>query len=65
MDAVHDIKEAASYHIMSSYATYLSYIIISYSNMSQDKKNYKTTLCRHYVQKGYCSLYNNCHFAHG
>lgn len=38
MDAVHDIKEAASYHIMSSYATYLSYIIISHSKYDSRQK---------------------------
>lgn len=30
-----------------------------------NKQTYKTSLCRHYMNKGVCSLYNNCHFAHG
>jgi len=25
--------------------------------MNTDKKSYKTSICRHFVQKGYCSLY--------
>ena len=33
--------------------------------MNQDKKSYKTSLCRHFANKGYCSLYDKCHFAHG
>ncbi len=33
--------------------------------MNPDTKSYKTSICRHYVQKGYCSLYEKCHFAHG
>lgn len=33
--------------------------------MNTDKKSYKTSICRHFAQKGYCSLYEKCHFAHG
>lgn len=33
--------------------------------MNQSKKSYKTSLCRHFATKGYCSLYDKCHFAHG
>ena len=33
--------------------------------MHQGKNSYKTSLCRHYINKGHCSLYDNCHFAHG
>lgn len=33
--------------------------------MNPDKKSYKTSLCRHFLNKGYCSLYDKCHFAHG
>ena len=32
--------------------------------MNQGKKSYKTSLCRHFITKGYCSLYDKCHFAH-
>lgn len=33
--------------------------------MSRDIKNYKTSLCWHYTNKGHCSLYDKCYFAHG
>ncbi len=29
------------------------------------KRTYKTNLCRHFITKGYCSLLDKCHFAHG
>ena len=33
--------------------------------MSRDLKNYKTSLCWHFTNKGHCSLYEKCSFAHG
>lgn len=33
--------------------------------MKQNPNNYKTSLCRHYINKGHCSLFENCYFAHG
>lgn len=33
--------------------------------MRQSVNNYKTELCRHYSNKGHCSLFENCYFAHG
>jgi len=33
--------------------------------MNRDIKNYKTSLCWHYTNKGQCSLYDKCYFAHG
>lgn len=33
--------------------------------IGKDQLNYKTTICRHFQAKGYCSLYEKCHFAHG
>jgi hypothetical protein len=45
----------------------LYYIQCIFENINMDKshKNYKTSLCRHYMTKGYCSLSTTCHFAHG
>ena len=33
--------------------------------MDQSQKSYKTSLCWHYMNKGFCSLFDKCHFAHG
>lgn len=33
--------------------------------MSRELKNYKTSLCWHFMNKGHCSLFDKCYFAHG
>lgn len=33
--------------------------------MSREFKNYKTSMCWHYMNKGHCSLFDKCYFAHG
>lgn len=33
--------------------------------MSRELKNYKTSMCWHYMNKGQCSLFDKCYFAHG
>ena len=33
--------------------------------MNQINEKYKTELCRHYQNRGQCTLVDRCHFAHG
>lgn len=33
--------------------------------MSKELNNYKTSLCWHFTNKGHCSLFDKCYFAHG
>ena len=33
--------------------------------MSKELSNYKTSLCWHFMNKGHCSLFQKCYFAHG
>lgn len=36
-----------------------------YNNMQESNSKYKTVICRHFTDKGYCSMKEKCHFAHG
>lgn len=33
--------------------------------MAKSDPRWRTTMCRHWNQDGYCSYGNRCHFAHG